>query len=72
MSAPPASSTIPLCVDTDGDVYIPASAVTLLLRAVATCCHNLADDPEYTLADIADVLTKEADAIDCRAIERTE
>lgn len=70
MNTPPASSTIPLAIDHDGQAYIPAAAVSLFLRAIATCCHNLAGDPDYTLADIADVLAQEADALDCRAIER--
>jgi hypothetical protein len=61
VSVPPASSTIPFAIDPDGKAYIPAAAVSLFLRAIATCCRNLADDPEYTLADIADVLAQEAD-----------
>ena len=70
-TVPPAASRIPMVTDTEGRAYIPASAVTVLLRAMAAVCHELDGQPTRTLSDVGDVLQAEADAIDCRAIVQT-
>lgn len=68
---PPAASSIPIVTDADGNVYIPAAAVSLLLRAMSVACRELDNNPDHTLGDISQVLQEEADAIDCRAIMQT-
>lgn len=68
---PPASSRIPIATGTDGQAYIPAEAIVEFLRMVAESCRNLADDPDCDLESAADLIDREADALDCRAILRT-
>jgi hypothetical protein len=65
----PASSQLNIVPATDGQAYIPAHDVVAFLRAIASSCRNLADDPDCDLHSAAGAIDYEADNIDCRAIQ---
>ncbi|RSS59821.1 hypothetical protein [Streptomyces sp. WAC01280] len=62
---------IPIRTDRNGRAWIKASAVTHLLRAIASGCRDFADNPDYDLRSAAAAIDIEADAIECRAIMQT-
>ncbi|MFC8009122.1 hypothetical protein [Streptomyces cinereoruber] len=66
-----AGDQIPMLTGSDGQAYIPATAVIQLLRAISASCTNLADDPDCDLHGAAAAVDIEADAIECRAIRQT-
>ncbi|MFF8659507.1 hypothetical protein [Streptomyces huasconensis] len=68
----PASSQLNIVPATDGRAYIPARDVVLLLRAIASSCRNLADEPDADVRSVACILDYEADTIDRRAIQHTK
>ncbi|MEU1043954.1 hypothetical protein ABZ400_02205 [Streptomyces sp. NPDC005897] len=55
----------------DGQPYLPCEAVLVLLRAIATSCRNLADDPDCDLHTAGAAIDIEADALETRAIAAT-
>ncbi|WP_030670567.1 hypothetical protein [Streptomyces rimosus] len=67
----PAAMRLPIVTGTDGQPYLGCDAVVALLRAIAASCRTLADDPECDLDSAAAVIDYEADALECRAIDRT-
>ena len=68
---PPAVDGLPIVAASDGQPYIGADAVIAYLRAVASSCRNLADDPDCDLESAGACLDQEADALECRAIAHT-
>lgn len=67
-----ATSLIPIATGADGHAYIGVDAAVALLRAIANSCRNLADDPACgDLRSAAVAIDREADNLDCRAIEHT-
>lgn len=74
MTTPPlphATDQLPIVTSTDGMAFVGVDAVVALLRAIAESCDNLAGDPDCDLRTAAAAIEREADNLDCRAIERT-
>lgn len=62
---------MPIVTGSDGQPYLPCEAVLALLRAIATSCRNLADDPDCDLHTAGAAIDIEADALEFRAIAAT-
>ncbi|MFF0588432.1 hypothetical protein ACFYWD_20945 [Streptomyces sp. NPDC003781] len=56
----------------DGQPYLSCEVVTILLRAIATSCRNLADDPDCDLHTAGAAIDIEADTLEFRAIAATQ
>lgn len=70
-SLPHAADSMPIVTANDGQPYLPCEAVLVLLRAIATSCRNLADDPDQDLHTAGAAIDIEADALETRAIAAT-
>ncbi len=68
---PHAADSMPIVTANDGQPYLPCEAVTILLRAIATSCRNLADDPDCDLHTAGAAIDVEADTLEFRAIAAT-
>ncbi|MFE7899206.1 hypothetical protein ACFU3E_17085 [Streptomyces sp. NPDC057424] len=71
MSARHAADKLPVYSGSDGRAYLACDDVVALMRAIAESCRNLADDPDCDLHGAGAAVDIEADALACRAIERT-
>lgn len=71
MTARHAADMIPVYSGSDGRAYLACDDTVAIIRAIAESCRSLADDPDCDLHSAAAAIDTEADALACRAIERT-
>lgn len=69
---PHAADSLPIVTANDGQPYLSCEAVTILLRAIAESCRNLADDPDCDLHTAGAAIDIEADTLELRAIAATQ
>lgn len=70
--AQPTVTSIPITTGSDGRAYVGCDAVIALLRSLAHVITS-DDDPEpFDAEAIAEYLSREADALTCRAITHTD